>query len=148
MAAKKARGSWDSDDKRTKAGRDTRAYHPHKDTDAFFNLVGGALSGAKNKVKSSAKSSKTSSSKSSSSRPKLTQKMIDDAIREEEEEMARLKEAREAKRLAKEEERERRRIAKLNAPPTKWYSSIPTLCVLTVLFFPLGFYGWYLRSKE
>ena len=39
MAAK-SRGSWDSTDKRTKAGRDNGSYHPHRDTDAFLGAIG------------------------------------------------------------------------------------------------------------
>jgi len=50
MSGKKARGSWDSNDMRTKAGKSTSTYHPHKDFDAVLGLI-GRLFGAGKKGK-------------------------------------------------------------------------------------------------
>jgi hypothetical protein len=55
MAGKKARGSWDSDDKRTKAGKAKSTYHPHKDTEAFLSLTGGLLKTGFNSINSKRK---------------------------------------------------------------------------------------------
>ncbi len=54
MAKNSARGTWDSNDKRTKAGRSKSTYHPHKDLDAVFGLA-GSLFANKKKVKSTSK---------------------------------------------------------------------------------------------
>jgi hypothetical protein len=51
MAGKKARGSWDSNDKRTKAGKSISTAHPHKTLDAAVGLIGGLFGGEKKKVK-------------------------------------------------------------------------------------------------
>jgi hypothetical protein len=51
MAAKKARGSWDSNDKRTKAGKSVSTAHPHLATDAALGLLGGLFGGGKKKTK-------------------------------------------------------------------------------------------------
>jgi hypothetical protein len=48
---KKARGSWDSDDKRTKAGKAKSTYHPHKDFDTAVSLIGGLFNSTKKKNK-------------------------------------------------------------------------------------------------
>ncbi len=47
MAGKKARGSWDSNDGRTKAGKSVSTYHPHKDFDAAVGIVGGLFKSTK-----------------------------------------------------------------------------------------------------
>jgi hypothetical protein len=62
MAKNSARGSWDSNDKRTKAGRSVSTYHPHKDTDAVIGMVGSLFS--KNKKKSNVSSNVSKKSKS------------------------------------------------------------------------------------
>ena len=56
MSGKKARGSWDSNDKRTRAGKSSNSYHPHKDTDAFMNFAGGMLKSGFNSLGSKSKS--------------------------------------------------------------------------------------------
>jgi hypothetical protein len=51
MAGKKARGSWDSNDKRTKAGKSTSTYHPHKDFDAALGMIGSLFGAGRKKAK-------------------------------------------------------------------------------------------------
>jgi len=55
MAGKKARGSWDSNDKRTKAGKSVSTLHPHVLTDAAMGLLGSLFGGGKKKAKKSKK---------------------------------------------------------------------------------------------
>ncbi len=90
IMAAKARGSWDSNDKRTKAGRDNRAYHPHKDTDAFLGAIGSLMSGSKKRKTSENKSIPKKSASQINSDEKITELEIKAEIQREE---ARVREA-------------------------------------------------------
>ena len=55
MAGKKSRGSWDSYDGRTKAGKSKSTYHPHRDADAFVDMMGSLFSKGAGALKSKGK---------------------------------------------------------------------------------------------
>lgn len=61
MTGKKARGSWDSYDGRTKAGRSKSIGHPHQTTEAAEKLIGGLFNSAKKSLKNTSNKPKTSS---------------------------------------------------------------------------------------
>jgi len=70
MAGKKSLGSWDSNDKRTKAGKNTNVSHPHKEFDAAVDITGSVIKFGFNALKGKKKpsaSNKTVKSNTTSS---------------------------------------------------------------------------------
>lgn len=94
MAGKKSLGSWDSNDKRTKAGKNTNSMHPHRDFDAAVNLTGSVLKfgfnslTGKKKTSASSKTVKVNSSK--------TYETVPEKIETEEEKKERIKQDKKA----------------------------------------------------
>ena len=105
MPGKKSRGSWDSNDKRTKAGRDDKSYHPHRDTEALLGAIGSVLSSGFKKKKSANNSKAFDSKIVKTTNKELEEEIIKGAKRAEDE--LEIKKAKEEVELMAEFEKQR-----------------------------------------